>query len=292
MINHLPDEVLLEIFDSHRQGIGYFYYQQWKIKYGWFNLTHVCRKWRAVMLASSFRLDLGIAVRYEDSERGRIKTILSSPWPIFIRFGCMARKITGSALWSLRTAVEHRDRVREITFGGARAWFDEFFKATQFPFPVLESLHLQFAVDQPKVPDTFLRGPDLTYLQLRRLEVDYATLASISGFLSSATALTDLVLEIDTTYGTSPEISLLACLQGMPCLRSLNLFTSWNAPESPPQPSTPKSIVPLSKLTSFRYVDYRGHSVPGKYTKTHARLCNCQSTPTTSGGWKAGRLCM
>jgi len=49
------------------------------------------------------------------------------------------------------------------------------------------------------------------------------TLTSIFGFLLSATALTDLTLIIDTFFGLTPETSLLACLQVMPCLLSLNL---------------------------------------------------------------------
>ena len=72
-INHLPDEMLLEIFDSYRQ-ITDQYDHQWRKKHVWFNLTHVCRKWRAIMFASSSRLDLGITVGPQ--KPGHIKTIL------------------------------------------------------------------------------------------------------------------------------------------------------------------------------------------------------------------------
>ncbi|KAH9994205.1 hypothetical protein BJV77DRAFT_317035 [Russula vinacea] len=60
-INHLPDEVLLEIFDFHRQGT-HPYHHQWRTSYVWINLAQVCRKWRAVMFASYSRLDLGVTV--------------------------------------------------------------------------------------------------------------------------------------------------------------------------------------------------------------------------------------
>jgi hypothetical protein len=75
---------------------------------------------------------------------------------------------------------------------------------------------------------------------------------SISGLLLSATALTDLSLQIDTVFGPSPETSLLACFQGMPCLRSLRLHIIDDL-EFPSWPSTPKDIVRLSKLTHFHY---------------------------------------
>jgi hypothetical protein len=162
----------------------------------------------------------------------------------------------------MRSALNHHpDRIREITFEGTKANFDKFFKVTNCVFPELESLVLQFIYgDEPKLPDTFLRGPDLSELHLQRLLLSDVSLSSISGFLLSATALTDLSLLIDTAFGPSPETSLLACFQGMPCLRSLNLYISSSPPESPSesQPSTPKCTVPLSKLTSFSYI---GHSI-------------------------------
>jgi hypothetical protein len=256
-INHLPDEVLLEIFDSYRQGIGH-YDRRWKKKYVWFNLTHVCRKWRAVMFASSSRLDLGITVG--PKKPGHIKTILSGHLPILINYNRMHREITGSALWRMRAALkQHRDRVREINFGGTRANFDKFFELTNCPFPVLESLVLRLENHyDAKFPDTFLRGADPSDLHLRRLSLNDFHLTSISGFLLSATDLTDLSLLIDTAFGPSPETSLLTCLQGMLCLRRLDLSMSSRPLKSTSQPPTLRNIVPLSKLTRLRY---DGHSV-------------------------------
>jgi len=263
-INHLPDEVLLEIFDSYRrlEDIGPCigpHNHQWKKNYVWFNLAHVCRRWRAVTFASSSRLDLAITVGPE--KPSNFKEILSSPLPILVDYAYMREDITGSALWRLRAALEHhRDRVREIAFGGSRASFDKFFQVTNCAFPILESVFLQFGrCNESNIPDTFLRGSDLSELQLRRLRLYNVTLASISGFLLSATALTDLHLLIDTAFGPSPKTSLLACFQGMPCLRSLRVDVSIAfGREFLSQPPTPKDIVPLSKLTFFRY---RGHSI-------------------------------
>jgi len=167
----------------------------------------------------------------------------------------MDEKITGSAFWRLRAALKHPDRVRGITFEGTRAGFDKFFKVTNCPFPVLESLVLRFGFGcEPKLPDTFLKGPDVLGLRhLRSLKLYHVSLPSISGFLASATALTDLCLLIDTVSCPSPETSLLACLQGILSLRSLDLSISSSPPDSPSRPSTPENIVTLSKLTRFRY---------------------------------------
>jgi hypothetical protein len=90
---------------------------------------------------SRFKLDLGITVGPQ--KPGPIKTILSSPFPIFIDYNCMDGEITGSAFWRLRAALKRPDRVRGITFEGTSAGFDKFFKVTNCPFPVLESLVLR-----------------------------------------------------------------------------------------------------------------------------------------------------
>jgi hypothetical protein len=208
------------------------------------------------MLASSSRLDLGITVGPEKPDH--IKTILSGLMPIFIDYRDFYGDVTASALWRMRATLRHHDRVREIAFEGSSANCDKFFKGTKGAFPVLESLAFHFGcgyeskVSEIKLPDAFL-GPDPSDPPLRRLTLEYVSLASISRFKLSATALTDLVLKIDTTFGPSPETSLLGCLQGMPCLQSLYLSILSITPDSSSQPSIPKDIVPLSKLTRFHY---------------------------------------
>jgi hypothetical protein len=256
-INHIPDEVLLGIFDSYRQAIDR-YDQEWTRKYVWFKIAHVCRKWRAVMFASVSRLDLGVFVGPE--KPGHINTVLSGPWPIFIDYRGISGDITGSALWRMRTVLmHHHDRVRKISFEGTWANFDKFFKVTNCPFPFLESLAISFKDGyEPKIPDTFLRGPDLSDLHLRHLVLTGSIpLASISGFLLSATSLTNVFLIFDdTAFGPSSETTLLTCLQGMTCLHRLHLMTTLLHPpslDSPSQPSTTKNIVALSKLTYFFY---------------------------------------
>lgn len=211
------------------------------------------------MFASPSRLDLGITVGPQRSSL--IKTILSGPLPIFFEYASFYRigDPPSVKFQQMRTAFGyHRDRVREICFEGTNADFYRFFEVTDCPFPVLESLVLDFKVaSETRLPHTFLRGPKLSDLHLRRLEFRRALLASVSGFLSSATALTELTLQIDTVFGSSPETSLLACLQGMPYLHSLHLtILNSDLSGSLSQPSAPEDIVPLSSLTRFCYVGH------------------------------------
>jgi hypothetical protein len=264
IINRLPDEVLLEIFDFYRQGIIDQYDHQWRKKYGWLNLAHVCRRWRAVVFASPFRLDLNIVVGPD--KPGNIKTILSGRLPILIDYsepyGPAEMTGIGSALWRMRAALEHRDRVREISisfdFGGCDGIFNKFIKATtNCHFPALESLVLYFPrVHEYDIPATFLRGPDRSDIPLRRLGLYGTSLASVSGLLLSATALTDLTLSFNAAdFDPSRASFLLSCLQGMQCLCNLDLTTSYYFDFlSQDSIATPKdTIVPLLKLTRFHY---------------------------------------
>ena len=253
-INDLLDEVLLDIFDFYRQGVDS--YDQWREKYVWFNLTHVCRRWRAVIFASSLRLDLGITVG--PIKPKEIETILAGPLPILIEYKCMYEEMTSSAIWRLRAALKHHDRVRGIFFGGTSVWSNEFFRATNHSFPILERLTLVplYGVEL-KLPETFLGGQDVSDSHLRHLKLLRVSLRSIFRFLSSTSTLTGLHLEVDTAFGISPETSLLACLQGMPCLSRLDLSIFLESPSSVLTPGH-NDIVPLSKLICFHYT---GHSV-------------------------------
>ena len=86
-----------------------------------------------------------------------IETILSSQLPILIDYKCMYQDMTSSALWRIRAALEQRDRVRGISIEGSIDWFNEYFKATNCNFPILESLILRCEYHKEvDLPDSFL----------------------------------------------------------------------------------------------------------------------------------------
>jgi hypothetical protein len=197
---------------------------------------------------------------------GNIKTILSSHLPIIIDYTLLygRRDVTGSVIWRMHAALRHRDRVREISLLGRYGdIFRKFIKATDYHFPALESLVLCFPHPhrhKPDIPATFLRGPDRSDLPLRHLGLYGGSLAYVSGLLLSATALTDLTLNLTTPNATdfdpSQGSSLLAYLQGMQCLRNLVLTTPFDPLDfqSEYQNSVPKdTTVPMLELTRLHY---------------------------------------
>ena len=223
------------------------------------------------MFASTIRLDLGITVG--PNKPGHIKSILSDSLPIFLDYPdtCGWQEfggITSSALWRMRSVLKHHPgRVRGIAFGGELPSFKKFYKMTSCAFPMLESLSLHFYHNDPDIPATFLRAPDLPYLHhLRRLSVTCVPFNAIFDFLSSATALTDLTLLIESPFGLTPETSLIACLQAMPCLVSLDLtllgrpvdsdsyaLSESSAPEDTVIYQSPEEVFTHPKLKYLRF---------------------------------------
>jgi hypothetical protein len=154
----------------------------------------------------------------------------------------------------MHAALGHRDRVRAISFEGGTLGFGKFISATSYHFPKLESVDLRIPYHhEPDIPATFLRGPDQSDLRLPRLRLLGVSIASVSGLLLSATALTDLTLGVTSQAYAVDFDSLFACLQGMQCLRSLDLTTPCDSRDSEFRNLTPKNTVPLSKLTIFHY---------------------------------------
>ena len=247
-IDNLPNELLIEIFDFYLlywQNIDHLWERDYQLE--WFNLLHVCRKWRTILFASSSRLGLSLVIT---PRGGNMKTIMSRhfpPLPIAINYNRLYNPIMARDMGRLLWALRRPDRVRGVDLYAKTYELDKFFKATKCPFPALESLALHDEGGLLEIPITFLKGTNL-HLRLRSLKLNPIYITSISRLLSSATALTDLSLAI--RINQPPDmLLLLAQLQGLPYLRRLDLKTLY----STEKPTEPKEGFPLWNLTSFHY---------------------------------------
>jgi hypothetical protein len=186
-----------------------------------------------------------------------MKTLMSTNplIPIFIKYDTFG-DVTAKDKGRLLSALKRPNRIRGIDLTMYTTELDKFFKATKCPFPALESLALRNRDDRVlEIPATFLKGTNL-HRRLRSLKLHPISLTSISRLLSSATALTDLSLKINSYRQVPDLLLLLSQLQGLPYLRHLSLdihcFTDYLG-----QLTEPKESFLLAKLTSF---DYFGHS--------------------------------
>jgi len=173
------------------------------------------------------------------------------PLPIDIDYVYRHGGMTTKDMGRMRAALECPDRIRGITFTGLAGDLDTLFKATSYPLPALESLALRHRHEELQIPATFLEGSNL---RLRSLKLHRISLPFISRLLSSAPALTCLSLVIGAHSGPLPVVSLLLShLQGMPCLRHLDLEIRSSIKDLA-QPTEPKENFPLSKLAHFHFV--------------------------------------
>ncbi|KAI0253831.1 hypothetical protein BJV78DRAFT_1189636 [Lactifluus subvellereus] len=153
-------------------------------------------------------------------------------------------------------ALRHPDRVRRIAITGEDLVLDKVYREMNRPFPTLESFELPNMTYGPRfeVPTTIFKG---SAPSLRRLHLQHVSFASVSQLLSSTTGLVELDLDTDTIVCPSPVASLLTHLQGMPCLRRLQLrLLNFPPPITsiiPVPPMRAADVVPLLRLTHFQF---------------------------------------
>src|SRR6266850_2622296 len=156
MIDMLPDNVLLEIFDFYREDpafhtlIGSIYTWRWQA------LIQVCRRWRCVIFGSPLRLDLQLVCT--DKTPMRTSLDIWPPFPIIISCRYKAGQ---KSLENVIAAVEHgHDRISHISIydinGSA---LEKLAAAMQQPLPTLKSCCLtSFDKSVAVLPETFLGG--------------------------------------------------------------------------------------------------------------------------------------
>ncbi|KAI0251464.1 hypothetical protein BJV78DRAFT_474326 [Lactifluus subvellereus] len=257
-IDKLPDEILLEIFDSYRRGFGpqHNHENAWNGKNGWFKLAHVCQNWRRIVLASPSSLHLLLIFTPRSPQRAAMLTRLP-PLPVFINYGAGAQNVREEN--RVLSALKYSNRVRGIDFrpSESRIAPEMLLKVLNYPLPELESLEFDLLADvRARFPTTFIQG---SAQRLRHLKLWGAQLSSLSQLLSSTTGLIDLSLGIDTLSCPSPPVSLLTLLQGMLALRRLELrmwYTRHGVIDVPTPSTKTEDIVRLSHLTYFQFSGY------------------------------------
>ena len=210
------------------------------------------------MLASPSRLDLYFVLG--PNQKGDMKTIMSRrhspPLPIEIDYNGWGKSVTTKDMDRILAVLECPDRIRGIALTASADDLNKLFTATsgRRPFPALENLALcDRSHKRLKIPASFLRGTDL---HLRTLKLEHVFLPSISRFLSSAPALTDLTLVLHTKVGPPPVMSLLSYLQGTPCLRRLELEIVEGKIDGLVHSIKPEETFTLAKLISFHFRGY------------------------------------
>ena len=211
----------------------------------WYQLVHVCRRWRLLVFASPRRLDLHLSCT--DNTPVREALNIWPPLPIEI--------------WSKSThlgddiiaALEYPYRVRNIWFFNLHSSpaLRRLVTTTQKPFPELESLHLGMDGENFLVlPNTFLGG---SAPRLRSLTLKCIPFPTLPKLLLSSNYLVDLTLDRIPRNGYILPETMAESLSGL--TRLSYLFIGFNSPASFPDRRTrhppPPTRAVLPALTRF-----------------------------------------
>lgn len=248
-IAELPDEVLLDIFDFCRAEFEAFplAFSGWK----WQTLTHVCRRWRHVVLASPRRLDLRIACNARTPTRESLD--VWPPFPISVTHDCWESiPLDAQGEENIIAALEQSHRVYEVAlFGLTNTVLERFAAAMRGPFPALTHFSLySLDVTPMALPETFLGGstPRLRSFALRGLPFP-----SLPNFVSSASHLQLLHLYNISRAGYISPQAMVAFLPSLSVLQHLVLDFQ-DLQSRPIQMTPPPSIrAVLPALTRFQF---------------------------------------
>ncbi|KAI0288998.1 hypothetical protein BC826DRAFT_971233 [Russula brevipes] len=269
-IEKLPDDVLLDIFDSYLDNDNSAYEPRDSDE--WHTLVHVCRRWREVMFASPRRLNLALLC----GQKSPVRTMLDI-WPAFpMDIQGDWRETWEVGLDNIVAALEHRDRVRSIiTHNFPSSEGSRLAEVIQVPFPELTCLQLWWDAGMVHVlPDSFLGGsaPRLRTFRLRGMQYRAAAVLSV---LSSASDLVDLELW-NLAYSDSQYISsesIVACLSSLNRLETFHLEIQLRQmPQYRPCPPPQTRVV----LPALSYLSFEGEN---EYSED---LAACIDTPRLS----------
>jgi len=251
-IRSIPNEVLLEIFDSFRQTFQreQDYEGAWNSNKGWFKLAHVCREWRQVVLTSPSRLHVRLLFTSHRSG-GAMAIRHLPPLPIHVDY----RSGVPFAKTQIRmiSALAHPDRVCGIafkTYYRRSKHLSKLVAAMNQPFPALESLELHCSHSlelHSTLPFLAAQTPHLRSLKF---------IGYVDGFyrlLPYTTSLVDLTLCLHAIIVTLSDTQLLFHLQGLSSLRRLKVKAGHG--EVPDHLGEREDVL-LPTLTSFSFAGH------------------------------------
>jgi hypothetical protein len=171
----LDDDSLIHIFrfcrpvmideDAHTDRIlegGEWIRERW-----WYKLTHVCRRWRSLILASASHLSLSLHCTYDTPVADMLS--LSRPLPLIIDYLGDNRKVTTEEEDGIMFVLQLRHRIRRIRLRIPFMKLQKLIQAMDEEFPILEYLYIMPPTKHDEVlvlPKTF-QAPHLRHFVLR-----------------------------------------------------------------------------------------------------------------------------
>ena len=261
-IHILDDDSLLHVFYLYRPfllseddddktrlfgGKGDWAHGRW-----WYNLAHVCQRWRNVILGSASYLGVSLVCTFGTPVADMLAH--SPPLPLVIDYPDEDRDITedeGAIL-----ALKHRDRVRHVRLIIPVTSLQKLIAAMDEEYPILEYLIIVPPLEDTStvliLPET-LQAPHLRHLTLFGFALPIG-----SRFLTSAVGLVTLCLFMKDPSTYFHPNALLHWLSFMPQLETLVIFFFFSVPNR--EVERQLTHTPIITLPNLRVLDFRGVS--------------------------------
>jgi hypothetical protein len=225
LIHILDDDSLLNIFslyrptifdddddDDDRIGGG----KGWDRERWWHKLTHVCQRWRYIILGSASHLHLSLVCTWGTPVADMLAH--SPPLPLVVDY-FEVRDITANDEEEISLALEQHHRVRRVRLWMPILNIQKFIMAMDEEYPVLEYLIMR---DSEKKNSTALMLPEtLQAPHLRHLLLSGFALPMGSRLLTTAVGLVTLALGVDHPSAYFRPNTLLQWISVMPQLETL-----------------------------------------------------------------------
>ena len=223
-ISELPEEVLLQIFSFY---LGH----QPDDEHAWYELVHVCRRWRCLVFTSPRRLHLRLLCTHKRPFKETLDV-----WPelpITIRAHDFKPTRIQTLEASVIAALEHHHRVCDINLGAYPTSLMKIFSMMNKPFPSLINLEVvSLTRNESMIPESFLGGSASRLQSIQFLNIPL-TCPEIGQLLLSAPNLLSLSIFLIPRSGpgrTSPE-AMVNSLSMLTRLKSLRLSFSLQTPQ-------------------------------------------------------------
>ena len=250
MIDMLPANVLLEIFDFYRHDLSskirVFPREPWR----WDTLIQVCRRWRHIIFESPRRLDLRLGCGPTTPSKRLLD--IWPPFPIIIMFLPSPLWADDKGVENIIAAIERRNRISEIYILNTRgSTLEKLIAVMHEPLPILTHVFLGSKDESPVpvLPNTFLGG---CAPFLRQFVLNGIPFPTLPKFILSATYIDTLDLfDIPHAGYISPEV-MATSLAALPNLKhfSLGFRSPLSRPLQSPPPLT-RTVLPTLVRLSF-----------------------------------------
>jgi|SRR5712671_4953113 len=228
-IHILDDDSLLNVFRLYRitlfdEDETEIFREEWVSERWWYKLTHVCQRWRCLILGSASHLDLCLLCTYHTPVADMLAH--SPPLPIVVDHleAYYEKPANSEDEAGILIALLQRSRVRRIRLCVGVSDLQMLIAAIDDELPMLEYLCIVPQIEWNKgwiLPSRF-QAPHIRYLMLTEFALPIQSL-----LLTTGTSLVALALNsIDPSTHFGPN-NLLQWLSMMHHLQSLEISPNW-----------------------------------------------------------------